>query len=400
MSSPPPHGPGPLCDYDLTMVLDYYAPYVSGLTDTARIVAEALAAQGWRVAAVTTRHDDALPLRETLNGVDVYRAPVIARISKGTISPSFPSLAARVSRRSRVTHLHVPMLEAGIAALACRGPLVTTYYCDVNLTPGVLNRTAIVVLDQSARLACRRSSGVTVLSTEYARASRLSKTLARASATPVPPPCVSRPPGLPTYRDGDGWHVGFIGRMVEEKGVEYLVRAFRSIADPDARLLLGGDYERIAGGSVIERIRAAAGKDPRIKLLGFLPDDRVADFYASLDVFVLPSVNSLEAFGIVQVEAMFAGVPVVVSDLPGVRLPVIETGFGRVAAPRDPDAIREAILDIRANPPDRAGVDIAADLYGVDRTVAAFVDLYKAALDTHESAPRRPRRWPWPRWTS
>ncbi len=57
-----------------------------------------------------------------------------------------------------------------------------------------------------------------------------------------------------------------------------------------------------------------------------MPEERLGDFYASLDVFTLPSVNAFEAFGIVQAVAMLAGVPVLSSDIPGVRQPV-EHGF-------------------------------------------------------------------------
>ena len=122
--------------------------------------------------------------------------------------------------------------------------------------------------------------------------------------------------------------MGFLGRIVEEKGIPYLVEAFRSVASSNWRLLIGGEFQNIAGGSRIEEVRRAAEEDPRISILGFIPDDQLANFYASMDVFAFPSINPLEAFGIAQVEAMFAGVPVVASDLPGVRQPVMRTGNG------------------------------------------------------------------------
>ena len=65
---------------DLLVALDYYAPYVSGLTNVARDVAEGLAARGHRVRVLTSRHDRSLPERELLNGVEVERAPVLARM--------------------------------------------------------------------------------------------------------------------------------------------------------------------------------------------------------------------------------------------------------------------------------------------------------------------------------
>ncbi|MEL7415378.1 MAG: glycosyltransferase family 1 protein, partial [Pseudomonadota bacterium] len=73
--------------FDITVILNYYAPYVSGLTETARVVAEGLAAQGWRVAVVTACHDPELPAEEVMRGVHVFRAPIAFKIGRGPVSP-------------------------------------------------------------------------------------------------------------------------------------------------------------------------------------------------------------------------------------------------------------------------------------------------------------------------
>src|SRR6266513_270772 len=123
-------------DYDVCIAVNYYTPYVSGLTEVARIVAEGLAARDWRVAVVAARHDAALPQREKRGGVDVYRCPVVFSIGRGPVSPSFAGAVRRVARRSRVLNLHLPMLEAGlITGLPVRTPVVSTYHIDLWLPP-------------------------------------------------------------------------------------------------------------------------------------------------------------------------------------------------------------------------------------------------------------------------
>lgn len=334
--------------YDITIALDYYVPYVSGLTETARVLAEALAQRGLRVAVVTLHHDRSLPRRERVRGVDVLRCRTLTRAGKAMVSPELPFLVARMATRARVLHLHLPMPEAGLIATLVGGrrPLLVTYQCDVDLGGSVFGSAAMRLMDASSRVAVRRSTRVVVSSQDYAEASRIATSLTARKAVAIPPPCADRSGGAPTFRDGPGRHVGFLGRIVEEKGVEFVVAGFRQLVDPEARLLLAGDYLNVAGGSVIDRVRAAANGDPRIRILGFVPEERLADFYASLDVFAFPSVNSLEAFGIAQVEAMLAGVPVIASDLPGVRTPVLETGFGVVVPPGDAAAIHRAILSV------------------------------------------------------
>ena len=376
---------GPAERYDVVMALNYYAPYVSGVTEAARLTAEGLAARGLRVLVVAGHHDPSTPAHDRIGGVDVIRTPVALRIGKGIISPSFAPTVIRWGRRARVVNLHLPMLEAGaIAAGLTDVPVVTTYQCDVTLPPGVFNSFQVRVLDASHALALRRSRVVAVTSDDYARTSRLVEAL-RDRTVPIPAPAIDRSGGTPKFRQGTGPHIGFLGRIVEEKGLEYLVEGFRKLG-PDARLLIGGDFAKVAGGSVVDRVRAAIGDDPRIQLLGFVAEDDLPAFYASLDVFVLPSVNSLEAFGIVQVEAMMAGVPVVASDLPGVRIPVQRTGFGRVVPPRDANAIAEALRGLVGAPPDRAiGASAARTLY--ER--AQVVDTYAEMLERVMEHPRR-----------
>jgi len=362
---------------DLVIALTYYAPYVSGLTNMARDIAEGLAARGRRVTVVTSRYDSSLPHIEEINGVRVLRAPVLAQLGRGVISPQLVLQARSTIARATVGALQLPMLEAGAIAFGLRTPLVATYHCDVTLPPGMINNMQRLVVDASNRLAMRRAAAVAVTSEDYARHSRMWPSI-EPSMVVVAPPCPPPPPGEPTYRETDGLHVGFLGRIVREKGLEYLVHGFRALPDPDARLLIGGDFTRVVGGSVIDQVRAAMGDDPRIRLLGFVPEDRIGDFYASLDVFTLPSVNAFEAFGIVQAVAMLAGVPVLSSDLPGVRQPVAQTGFGTVIPPADANAITAALRALQADPPDRVkGAARAHEAF----SVSAVLDGYEVLLD-------------------
>jgi glycosyltransferase involved in cell wall biosynthesis len=364
--------------YDVVVALNYYAPYVSGVTEAARVTAEGMADRGWRVLVVAGHHDPATPARERINGVDVLRTPVVLRIGKGIVSPGFVPAVLRHGRRARAVHLHLPMLEAGAIALGLGDvPVVTTYQCDVTLPPGAFNRFQTWALDRSHSVALRRSAAVGVTSDDYARSSRLWPAM-RGRTRALPAPSIERTGGTPRFRETSGLHVGFLGRIVEEKGLEYLVRGFRALDDPDARLLIGGDFAKVAGGSVVDRVRSAVGDDPRVRLLGFLPTDQIADLYASLDVFSLPSVNSLEAFGIVQVEAMMCGVPVIATDLPGVRMPVRLTGFGEVVPPRDPAAITAALRRLQQEPPDAArGAAAARELYHLDQVIDRHVALFE-----------------------
>lgn len=135
-----------------------------------------------------------------------------------------------------------------------------------------------------------------------------------------------------------------LGRLVEYKGYEYLVEAAKYLPD---------GYEVHIGGSgplreEIETQIIDAGLEKKVKLLGHIPDDDVAAVYNSCDVFVLSSVMKTEAFGIVQIEAMSCGKPVVATHIPGSGVDWVNAdGVSGLNVPaRDPKALASAIVSI------------------------------------------------------
>jgi glycosyltransferase involved in cell wall biosynthesis len=117
---------------------------------------------------------------------------------------------------------------------------------------------------------------------------------------------------------------------------------------PRARVLFAGQYQNVLGEAEYARRLAPliAGLGDAWKFLGVLDPERMAMFFGACDVTVLPSLNSTESFGLVQIESMLCGTPVVASDLPGVRQPVLSTGMGRIVPRRDAAALAAAILDV------------------------------------------------------
>lgn len=364
-------------DFDVTVVLNYYTPYVSGLTETARIVAEGLARRGWRVAVVATQHERHLPRHEVLEGVHVFRAPVLFRIGRGPVSPAFVPLVRRIAAASKAVHLHLPMLESAlITRLVARTPVVSTHHIDLWLKPSLLNRIQVKGVHLSVRSAIAGSDHVVVNSEDQARYSNVWSTIDEGEWSAIPAPCLEPRGGNPTFRDGPGHHVGFLGRIVPDKGIEYLIEAFQRVAGPRDRLLLAGEYDAVAGGSNISELRRLVGDDDRVVFLGLLDRAGTRDLYASIDTFALTSVA--ESFGIVQAEAMMCGVPVVGSDLPGGRVPVQQTGFGRLVRPRDVDGIAAALVELREFPAEERTrlAEVARELYGADGCIDRYETLF------------------------
>jgi glycosyltransferase involved in cell wall biosynthesis len=141
-------------------------------------------------------------------------------------------------------------------------------------------------------------------------------------------------------------------RFASEKGVEVLLDALPVILKkyPQAQVLFAGTYQNVMGEQaysdrLMPRIREYELQG-HWKFLGNLDPVQMAAFYPNLDVITVPSLNSTEAFGLVQIEAMMKGVPSVPSALPGVRQPVMMHGMGVVSEIGNSESLANAILEV------------------------------------------------------
>ncbi|WP_238398228.1 glycosyltransferase [Halorussus salinus] len=133
----------------------------------------------------------------------------------------------------------------------------------------------------------------------------------------------------------------FAGRLIYYKGLEYLVEA---MVDVDATLLIAGDGDR---REALEAHVGSLGIEERVRFLGYVTDEQLHRLYNRADVFVLPSSVPSEAFGIVQLEAMAHGTPVVNTDLPsGVPWVSQDGETGLTVPPRDSTALANAINEL------------------------------------------------------
>ncbi len=115
--------------------------------------------------------------------------------------------------------------------------------------------------------------------------------------------------------------------------------------------MFGGQHENVLGEDAYrQRLRPLLEREgARWSFLGVLDPYEMSLFFSALDVLVVPSLNSTESFGLVQVEAMLRGTPSIASDLPGVRQPVRMTGMGEVSPVGDSAALAESLVRILSN---------------------------------------------------
>lgn len=374
-------------------VLTYYRPHTSGLTIYAERLAKAFAKRGHQVTVMTTQYEPSLPREETLDGVRIVRVPVVARVSKGVLAPTFGLVATQLVAAHDVVQMHLPQFDAPGVALRARllgKPAVLTYHCDIQLPPGAFNRVVNTVVDFQNNMAGRLSNHIVTYTQDYADNSPYLSRY-KSKLTPILPP-VEMPDPLPGAVEAFAEEhrirekrpvIGMVTRFASEKGVEILLGALRTILKkyPKAQVLYAGQHENVMGEQayfdrLIPQIREYE-LSGHWKFLGNLDPVDLAAVYPNLDVITVPSLNSTEAFGLVQIEAMMNGVPSVPSALPGVRQPVLMHGMGRVARIGDPTHLAECILEVLEEPSKFQGdIDSIKKAYQPDSIAAEYEKLF------------------------
>ncbi len=355
-------------------VLTYYRPHTSGLTIYAERIARALSRRGHSVTVLTSQFDKNSPLEEMVEGVRVLRVPVVTRLNKGVIMPAIGFVATREVRSHDVLLLHLPQFDA--AGISLRGrifkkPTVVAYHSDLLLPPGAFNRLVNTVVDIANHLTGLFTHRITAYTDDFAEHSPYLSRY-RYKRVTITPPVELAPASEQAIEEFRCRHqlegkriIGMATRFATEKGVEILLEAFHRVSAkyPDAMVLYAGQYEGVWGEQhYFERLYPQIREyeqQGRWKFLGVLDLAEMASFYPNLDVLCVPSLNSTETFGFVQIEAMMNGVPTIASNLPGVRQPVAMTGMGEVIPVGDSQALAEALNRIFEHP-DRYRGDPAA----------------------------------------
>jgi len=378
-------------------VLTYYRPHTSGLTIYAERLARAFAKRGHQVTVMTTHYDPSLPSEETMDGVHVIRIPVAARVSKGVLAPTFGLMATKLVWEHDVVQLHLPQFDAPGVALRARlfgKPAVLTYHCDVQLPMGMFNRLVNFVLDFQNNMAGRLAHHIVTYTQDYADNSPFLSRY-KSKLTPILPPVelpVPAPQAVSAFArehhiDDRKPVIGMAARLAAEKGVEVLLDALPIILKkyPKAQVLFAGTYQNVMGEQAYSDRLMPRIREYEIQghwtFLGNLDPIQMAAYYPNLDVLTVPSLNSTEAFGLVQIEAMMNGVPCVPSALPGVRRPVQMHGMGLVSQIGDSASLAGSILGVLDNPQKyRGDLEAIKKSYDPDSIAQEYEKLFQRLM--------------------
>lgn len=313
----------------------FYPPHRGGIETHTESLCRALQAEV--VVEVLVAADDRETTREVIDGVPVTRIGTKATLASATLNPGM----ARAIREARadVIHFHHPNPTGVLSYLAsgARAPLVVGYHSDI-----VRQRVLGTLFAPVQERFLRGAFAILAASPDYARSSPVLRR--HADRVRIVPYGIraeefetADPDEVARIRERYGPKIVLgVGRLVYYKGFDYLVR---SMAAVDGTLVILGDGPL---RQALQERAAEAGVADRVALPGAVPD--LVPWYHAATVFALPSIARSEAFGIVQLEAMAAGTPVVNTKLDsGVPFVSRDGESGITVPPQNPQALAGAL---------------------------------------------------------
>ncbi|MBI2954269.1 MAG: glycosyltransferase [Chloroflexi bacterium] len=316
-----------------------YYPVAGGIEGHIKLLCGELARNPEFDVTVLVANTKKKTVRETIAGVEVIKAGENLTLARTPISWRLWVEMSRI--KADITHLHFPYPfgELGYLLLGNSKKLVVTYHSDI-----VIQKRLLKLYEPFLWRLLRRADCITASSPRYVASSPyLSKFADKCAISPLGidlsrfQVVASEPVAGIRARYGSPL-ILFVGKFRYYKGLQHLVEAMKMIR---------GHLVLVGSGPLEEKVRsqvAASGLGDRIHLVGEVGDQELAAYYHSCDVFVLPASQRSEAFGIVQLEAMACGKPVVCTEIgTGTSWVNIHKETGLVVEPANPTALADAI---------------------------------------------------------
>lgn len=298
----------------ICMVSDDFLPSATGVGSHLQVVAAELSKRGHRVSVITSRRPDQ-PQFEIWQGVQVYRTRTIKLFGFYQAMPSIADVKKILAevKPDRIHYHYLGFLLLRVLKISIKMgvPSVYTYHMsEVVLTQPWCMRPFRSLIAKKIVSSCNQFDHIISVSKNLA--TKLPTTGIKKPITYISNPIIfSNKKDSVFSKKAENFTILFAGRLDPEKNIPYLFRAFKKLLEtkPEAKLLVAGRGTQLNN---LEKLSVELGIQNNVKFLGFLTHEALSKYYASCDVFVLPSI--FETQGLVAMEAMWFGKPVIVTN--------------------------------------------------------------------------------------
>lgn len=328
-----------------------FYPFIGGVENYVYYISRELVKSGHQVTVICANEPPG-KINEKIEGVEVKRLSYIGKIANTNITLRLPSALSREDYDIIHTHIPTPW-SADWSAFSSKNkkkPLVVTYHNEI-IGKGLTGILARIYNSRGLKLVLRRAEKIIITQPNYLKSSKyLAEYENKIEIIPNGVDIDKFHPKKIEKEEKDDAPIIFFLSLLDEyhqyKGLDYLLKAIKIVRNKkhNPKLIVGGkgallDYYREMAGSM--------GLKESVEFVGFIPDEQITDYYSKANVFVLPSISSIqEGFGIVALEALACQTPVITTEIVGVARDLEQINGGIIVPPKDPEKLADAIIKI------------------------------------------------------
>jgi glycosyltransferase involved in cell wall biosynthesis len=323
-----------------------FYPFIGGVEYYVYYLSQEIVNLGHQVK-VLCANEPPSPIEEQIKGIDVKRLRYCGKIANTNITPGLPRAIS--NEEFDIIHTHIPTpwsadWSAIISSLK-KKPLVVTYHNDITGS-GLANSIAHIYNKTGLKIVLGRADKIIITQPSYLESSPYLKSY--QDKVEIIPTGVNTDEFYPVKEKKENtiFFLSVLDEFHQYKGLEYLLNALKIVKEeiPSVELIIGGkgvlmDY--------YHQMAASLGVEAHVEFAGFIPEDELTNYYSQANVFVLPSISSVqEGFGIVALEALACQTPVVTTEIVGVADDLQKSNSGVVLKPKDVKNLAKTLLVI------------------------------------------------------
>ncbi|RAP52608.1 MAG: glycosyl transferase [Methanosphaera sp. rholeuAM270] len=324
-----------------------FYPFIGGVEKYVYYISRQLAKYEDCSVKVICANEPESQVEESYEDISIRRLKYRGKIANTNVTLSLPGVL--LSEDFDIIHTHVPTPWSSdwsnIVSRIRNKPLVVTYHNDI-VGEGFANFIAGVYNNTTLKLLLNKADKIIITQDDYINSTHLQNYRNKIVTIPNGVDTSLFTPTQEKRKNNQIFFLSVLDKFHKYKGLDYLLDALVEVKKeiPDVKLIVGGK------GELLDFYKSKTRKldlEDNVEFKGFLTDEEVIKNYQESELFILPSISSLqEGFGIVVLEALSCETPVISTDIVGVSDDVIETNSGIIIAPRNVGMLEEAIIKI------------------------------------------------------
>jgi glycosyltransferase involved in cell wall biosynthesis len=324
-----------------------FYPFVGGVENYVYNLSRELIELGHEVTVVCA-NEPKVKSMEITDGIRVKRLNYIGKIANTNITLKLP--LELLKEDFDIVHTHIPTPWSAdwsaIISMTKNKSLILTYHNDI-VGNGFANCIAKFYNFTSLKLMLRKAAKIIISQPNYLASSPYLKKY--ENKIEVIPSGVDIRHFKP-LKVGKEENMVFFLSVLDEfhryKGLDYLLEALKRVKKEilNVRLIVGGEGKLL---NYYKQKVTSMGLGDNVEFAGFIPDEEIVKYYNKCDIFVLPSISAKqEGFGMVLLEAMACGKPVVTTEIVGIAKDARERNCGKIIEPKNVDALADAVIEV------------------------------------------------------